>query len=215
MRLIVQLLPLLLAASPAPAHIVSVFSPKRDDKIFPKDLSLRDPKHYNFMNSGSHVSYMTTFFMEELAKKYPGQLSLVHCYPGIVMTDGFKNPRLPKWFRIVFTTISPLVRQFTVPRGESGARIIFNVSSRFPARPKSENVNGSAKSGYGGQQKVEIASSSDGMLGGGAYRVDWDGETVPKGKIYKSLEEAGMAQKVWDHTTDAFQVIEGGGVFKG
>jgi hypothetical protein len=71
MRFIIKFLPLLLA-SPLPAHIVSVFGSQRDEKLFTNDRSLRNPKNYVFMSMGSHVAYLTTFFMENLAAKHPG-----------------------------------------------------------------------------------------------------------------------------------------------
>jgi hypothetical protein len=80
MRCITQLLPLLLA-SPPPAHIVSVFGPQRDEELFTDNISLRDPKNYGFMNMGSYVAYLTIFFMENLAAKHPGKLSLIHYLP--------------------------------------------------------------------------------------------------------------------------------------
>jgi hypothetical protein len=94
MRLILKLLPLLLA-SPLPAHVVSVYGAGKEGKLFPEDLSLRDPKHYGFSNARSHVVYMTTFFMEALAERHRGRLSLIHVFPGLVMIAGFDSVRLP------------------------------------------------------------------------------------------------------------------------
>lgn len=203
MRFITQLLPLLLQASSP--HIISVFSPKRDAAFFEDDLSLRDPGHYSFGNMGSHVSYCTTLYFEELAARYPGKLSLVHYYPGIVLTKGFLDPKLPGLFKIIYSIVSPIARPFTVKRAESGARVVFNASTRFPAGP----------SGATSKDGLEVARSSNGVVGGGAYRVDWNGETLPKGEIYKKLEKNGMSQRVWDHTNEAFKVISAGGVFTG
>jgi hypothetical protein len=204
MRFITQLLPLLLRA-PSPPHIISVFSPKRDAALFEDDLSLREGNHYNFGNMGSHVSYLTTFYFEELAARYPGKLSLVHYYPGIVLTKGFLDPKLPTIFRVVYSIVSPIARPFTVKRAESGARVIFNASPRFPAGP----------SGATSQDGLQVAQASNGVVGGGAYRVDWNGEILPKGDIYKKLEKSRMSQKVWDYTNEAFKVISAGGVFTG
>ena len=203
MRFITQLLPLLLQASPS--HIISVFSPKRDAALFEDDLSLRQPGHYSFVNMGSHVSYLTTFYFEELAARYPGKLSLVHYYPGIVLTKGFLDPKLPGLFKIVYSIVSPIARPFTVKRAESGARVIFNASTRFPAGP----------SGATSKDGLEVAKSSNSVVGGGAYRVDWNGEILPKGEVYKKLEQNGMSQKVWEHTNEAFKEISAGGVFTG
>lgn len=208
MRFVVQLLPLLLR-SPLPGHIVSVFGPGRDDKLFPDDLSLRDPKHYNFMNSGSHVAYMTTFFLEKLAASHPERLSLTHYYPSLVLTNGFQDGRLPKWFRLGWRfAVAPIIQPFTVPPTECGERVLFLASPRFPARP-SKGIGEISKN----QGNVEVATSSDGMVGGGAYRGNWNGETVPTGKAYKKFREEGLSEKVWNHTVKAFEEIEAGNVF--
>jgi hypothetical protein len=202
-----QLLPLLIA-SPLPAHIISVFSPKRNDKFFPTDLSLRDPKNYGFMNMGSHVAYLTTFYFESLAAKYPGKLSLSHYFPGLVLHKNFTNgDALPGWFKVTFKVLGPILRPFTVNPVESGERVIFMASERFPARC------GKGEEGNGPNGKLEVAVASDGVVGGGAYRVDVDGEIEPCPKIFKKLREDGMEQKIWDHTMKAFEEIEAGRVF--
>lgn len=206
MRFIIQLLPLLLF-SQLPAHIVSVFSPKRNDKIFPEDLSLRNPKNYGFMNMGSHVAYVTTFFFESLASKYLGELSLSRCYPGLVMHEGVgKDKKSPAWFNFAMKVMSPVMRLTSVDPTGSGERVLFHATSIYPAMG-TENTKGDGN--------VEVALSSDGTAGGGAYRTDWNGEIDPCGKIYKKLREDGMKEKVWSHTVKAFEDIEAGRVFTG
>jgi len=106
-RFITNLLPLLLASS-VPAHIVSVFAAGMEKKLYPEDLSLRDPKHYQgWGDMRTHVVYMTTFLMEELAKKYPGKLALSHVFPGLVIHGSFGNI-VPKWFRVLGSIFLPL-----------------------------------------------------------------------------------------------------------
>ncbi|KAE9373573.1 hypothetical protein N431DRAFT_337228 [Stipitochalara longipes BDJ] len=201
MRLTMQLLPLLLS-SPLPAHIVSVFSPKRNDKFFPNDLSLRDSKNYSFMNMGSHVAYLTTFFFESLAKKHPGKLSLSHYYPGLVIHENFTSgEKLPVWFKMVFKVAGPLMKWWSVRPQECGERVVFLATGRFPTRS--------------GEGKGEIAIGSDGMRGGGAYRVDLDNEIDPCPKNYTQLREDGMEENIWRHTMEAFEAIEAGTVFIG
>ncbi len=203
-----NLLPLLLEST-LPAHIISVYGPGRDRPIFPEDLSLRDPKHYSFMNSGSHIAYMTTFFFEQLAAKHPGKLSLTHYFPGIVLTPAFHDKSLPFWFRVIWSVVGPVVVLFMgVPHKESGERVIFLCSPRYPPRSETD-VAGGSKSHDG----LQIATASDGVVGGGAYRAYWNGENVDMDKKYPKLREDGMAEKVWKHTLRAFEVIEGGGVF--
>ena len=210
MRFILQLLPLLLASTiPTGAHVISVFGPGTDKKIFPDDLSLRGPKHYTLETNRSHAAYMKTFFFEQLACKYPEKMSLCHYFPSLVWTPAFFVPELPSWFKWLFWVLGPLVRLFTVPEKECGERVIFLASARYPARSE----KGTAEVGKS-QEGVEVAVASDGVVGGGAYRPNWDGESLPLTKKYPELRAEGMSQKVWDHTMKAFEEIGAGRAFK-
>jgi hypothetical protein len=80
MRFITKLEPLLLA-SKLPSHVISVYAAGHKGKLFKDDFSLRDPKHY-FANARSDVTFMTTVFMESLAERHKGQMSLVHIFHG-------------------------------------------------------------------------------------------------------------------------------------
>jgi hypothetical protein len=204
MRFTHQLLPLLLASS-LPCHIISVFSPKRNDKFFPSDLSLRSPKNYNFMNMGSHVAYLTTFFFETLAQRCEGKLSLSHYFPGLVVHDSF-GKGVPRWLDVAFRVLGPVMRLWGVDPVESGERVVFMASERFPARGEKKVER---------EKKVEVAVGSDEVSGGGAYRVDWNGEIDPCPKSFKKLREDGVSEKIWDHTMKAFEEIEAGRVFTG
>jgi hypothetical protein len=116
--------------------VASVQSPGNERKIFPEDLSLRDPKHWSLLASGSHLCYMTTFFMEQLAARHAGKLSLAHIYPGLVMTDLGTNSNLPVWFNLTWQyAIARWAKYFAVPKMETGERLMFYTSPRFPARP--------------------------------------------------------------------------------
>lgn len=96
MRLITQFLPLLLSSTNSTgAHVVSVFEPIKYEKISPGDLSLRNLENYGFMNMGSHVAYLTTFFFEKLAAQHASKLSLIHYFPGLVYTKAMEYPTLP------------------------------------------------------------------------------------------------------------------------
>jgi hypothetical protein len=210
MRCIVQLLPLLLA-SPLQARVASVQSPGNERKIFPEDLSLRDPKHWSLLTSGSHLCYMTTFFMEQLAARHAGKLSLAHIYPGLVMTDLGTNSNLPVWFNLTWQyAIAPWAKYFAVPKMETGERLMFYTSPRFPARPVTGSEMHPETIG-----DVQVAVSTDGVLGGGFYTVNWNGETLPLKKTYSDLRKNGLSEKVWKHTMEAFKDIEDGKVFSG
>ncbi|KUJ23876.1 uncharacterized protein LY89DRAFT_633581 [Mollisia scopiformis] len=213
-RFTTNLLPLLLSSS-LPAHVVSVFGPGRDASFFPDDLSLRDPKNYGFMSSGSHAAYLKTFFFEYLAAKYPGKLSLCHYFPGLVLHEGFdsglNDPSFPWWFKASIKYLKPIMKlaPSTVPCEESGERTLFNASKRFP--PKS--VDGKANIAAAGA--IGVAESSDGVLGGGSYRVNYNGEQVAIGKQYKKMREDGWAEKSVQHTLKCFEDIEATGHFSG
>lgn len=209
MRFITQLVPLLLA-SRLPGRVVSVFGPGRDTKLIADDLSLSKPQNFNFTNLGSHAAYMTTFFFEKLAMSHPGKLSLSHYFPMVVITPAFKGSGVPAWFKGVFAIIGPLVKLVSVKPKECGDRVLFHTSPRFPARSLDAAVDSPAK-----LDGLKVAVSSDGVLGGGAYRVNWDGEEVPLGKGYKNINKGEISEKVWDHTMKVFQDISTNGHFSG
>jgi hypothetical protein len=203
-----QLLPLLLA-SPLPGHAVSVFGPGRDTKLYADDLSLRDAQHYSFMHNGSHAAFMTTLFLERLAAQYPERLALAHYFPSLVLTEAFYLGAVPWWFKWAVRLLTLLLYLYVVPRKECGEQVVFLASPRFPARPFDTTAAVLGKRAG----NVDVAVSSDGVLGGGAYRVNWNGETLPKTKEYKNFVEEELSEKIWNHTMKAFEVIEAGNVF--
>lgn len=211
-RFLTKLLPLLLA-SPLPAHIVSVYAAglEASGKLFSGDLSLRDPKHYGFGNVRTHVIHMKTMFFEHLAKQHPGKLSLIHVFPSLVVTPGFDHDTYPAWFKISWKLAGPFVKRFfSVSAEEIGQRIIFLTTSRYPARSASD-TQASEKLTKG---EAGVAVSTDGVSGGGAYSVNYDGETYAVEKHYTELRKQDFEKKVWEHTMGAFAAIESGQVFK-
>ena len=203
MRIITKLLPLLLNST-IPARVISVYAAGAEAKLFPEDLSLRDTTHYSYSQARSHMVYFHTLFMETLAEQYPGKLSLIHIFPGLVLGPGFKNPELPLWFRVVWNWMFvPLFGRFlTVKPEASGDRMLSLASSRYSPQPtdKSEGQEG-------------LAIGTNGRPGSGVYALNWDGENNYKAKSYENINKDEMRKKVWDHTMKAFEVIEAGGVF--
>ena len=189
---------------------MSVFGPGsekkgRENKIWPDDLSLRNPVHYGFINLGDQVAYMKTFFMEYIAKQYPGKISLIHYFPGLVMTPAFQDTKLPFWFRASFTVAKPMLSFMIVAKEETGARLVFLASERYPARDiESKSV-----------QDSDIAISSDEIIGGGAYRVKWTGDKIPVVPEYVKHRKEGLPELCVKHTLEVFEEIEAGGEFKG
>ena len=122
--------------------------------------------------------YMTTFLMEELAKKHEGKLSLSHVFPGLVIHESFDNS-VPKWFRVPWKYfLAPVLKMFyAVPVEECGQRVMFLASSRYPAMNPSGGVgNGIAQ--VDGVGDLKVATGSDGKVGSGAYAINWNGETI-------------------------------------
>jgi hypothetical protein len=198
-----KLLPLL-TKSNLPATVVSVYAAGMEGILFEDDLSLRDLKHHSYSNARSHMNYMHTLFFETLAEQNPGKLRLIHIFPGLVLGPGFSNPELPRWFRVLWHWIFvPLFgRLVSVPRDESGDRMLSLASPHYPARS-----NGNPE-GPG-----VVALGTDGKPGSGAYSLGWKGEdTLPK-KAYAKVDKDELRAKIWHHTTKAFDVIESGNVF--
>jgi hypothetical protein len=88
--------------------------------------------------------------------------------------------------------------------------VLFHTSPRFPARSSDAEAKSPAK-----LENVKVALSSDGILGGGTYRTNWNGEVVPLGKGYKQIRKDEISKRVWDHTMKTFQEISAGGYFSG
>lgn len=156
---------------------------------------------------------MKTLFFEHLAKKYPGKISLIHYFPGLVFTDAFGDPKLPFWFKTAFTVLKPLLNlsSRTIGREETGERLLFLASSRFPARKDS---GGGAGKTVGKEDEIGVATASDGVVGGGAYRIIYSGEVIPTVEAYARHRKEGLPEKCVQHTLEAFEEIEEGIVFK-
>lgn len=209
MRAALQLLPLLREATPRGGRVVSVLNPKLQKTIYTNDLPLNQPGNYGLSTAISHAAHMTSFFMEELARRNPGRLSLSHYFPGLVDTDLIKNSPVPGWVSFIWLWIlRPLSWWRFVQPDECGQRILFMASStRYPPREGRDATIDDAV--------AETATGSDGKVGSGSYRVDWDGESFANTAALNTLHEEGIGQKIWDHTMSAFSVIEAGDVFEG
>jgi hypothetical protein len=216
MRFITQLLPIL---SPSPsASVTSIFSPGKEFPHFfyPTDLSLRSSVHYGLFSGISHVSYMTTFFMEELAARH-SSVSFVHVYPGLVKTDEFQKGLFPWWFKFFMRWVMlPLLTPFCVTVPECGERTLFAATSAvFPPRGAEGGMDGVE----GGPAMMpvpaglRVAAGSDGVEGSGCYSVNWNGETIDNEKVYAKVRKMDLGKMVWDHTMKAFEEIEAGRPF--
>ncbi|KAK6192982.1 hypothetical protein LQW54_012927 [Pestalotiopsis sp. IQ-011] len=209
MRCIIQLLPLLLQ-SPLPARVVSVWNPNPECDFDTDDMSCRKPGNLGFRRASSQLSNMTTFFMEQLANRHPGKLALIHLYPGYVITN-FGQTAFPAWFNLLFRhLVVPIIRlTIAVSAEETGDRITFLASDRFPTRGTTQEQHNKTDSGVG------VAVAADGRLGGGMYRVSQYGETIHPSSYNKGLRERRVSDAIWEHTTDAFEAVASGQEFRG
>ncbi|KAJ9603606.1 hypothetical protein H2200_011792 [Cladophialophora chaetospira] len=209
MRIITKLLPLLLK-SQLPATVVSVYAAGAEDKLYQDDLSLRNLKIYTYNYARSHMCYMHTLFFEALSQQYPGKLSLIHIFPGLVPGPGFHNPELPLWFRILFHYIMlPLFgRWITMKPEESGQRMLNLATGQHPPGQASVSPAKTSTS-----TSDALVTGTDGKPGSGVYSLTWSGESNYPVKKYETLDKEELRKKVWEHTTKAFSVIEKGGVF--
>jgi NAD(P)-dependent dehydrogenase (short-subunit alcohol dehydrogenase family) len=211
MRMLWKFLPLLQKSENA--KVVSVFAPGREGKLYLDDLSLRNPAHFGIFSHISHASFMTTFFMEEISRRYEN-IALIHWYPGLVKTDEFQKGLFPAWFKFFTKWIMlPIITPFAVPVRECGERCLFVGSSGMYPSKRAGVV------GKGLMMRLpegrEVAVGSDGSKGSGCYSVNWDGEVIGNEKVYGKLRGEGVGEKIWVHTMRAFEEVEGGRKFEG
>lgn len=209
MRFITGLLPLLTASKlPTGAHCISIFAGGLEDKkaLYPDDLSLCDPKHYSNASVRSHVTYMTTLFFERLAQQHSGKLSCVHIFPSLVITPAMTRASNPWWFKIAWFLVRPIARFYCTPAHDIAEWILYLATDRYPARQASASLKDGS-----------VAVATDGERGGGAYSVKHDGETNNLSEKYAGLglSRESLAQKVCDHTMEAFEEVSAGRAFIG
>jgi len=188
----------LLLASPLPAHVVSIYAGGMEDGTSPGELpiGLPPPSIYGVNSVRKHTCFMKTFFFEELAEKHAGKLSLSHIYPGLVDGPTFYGPDMPTWFKVVWTFVKPLAwLLYMTPPAVCGEVMLYLATPRYPA--KTELVD-----------RVEVAKSTTGELGGGAYAVGQRGDVGSKGKSYEKVRTEETSKQVWDHTMEILERIE-------
>lgn len=173
---------------------------------------------------------MTSLFCEEAAARNPG-VAFVHVYPGVVKTGIFKTAFGPRLGWLLERTLIPLMTPFMVDLGEVGERSVFHATSaRYPARDAS--ADGAFASTSIARQEVTAAwdpeskkvpgvplpeglkvakgAGNNGHVGGGAYLLDWNGESK-ENKAMAGFRKEGMGPKVWEHTYEVFERVRGSG----
>lgn len=215
MRFVTNLLPLLRVSS-LPAHVVSIFGAGLEKNLpnwQPSNLSLRGlDRGYSMSACRTHVIVMTTFFFERLAEQNAGKLSLVHQFPGLVITPAFVNPDHPWWFKLIWTIVSPVIHLIrpVISADETGERVLFLCSDKYPPKNQDEAAHYATT-----PDGLAIATSTDGVRGHGAYSVWSTGDTNDVEATYAPLRRDAMAEKIGRHVDEAFAVIASGQRFVG
>jgi NAD(P)-dependent dehydrogenase (short-subunit alcohol dehydrogenase family) len=193
MRFTQNLLPLLEAAEHQPGRVISVLGGGFEGNINADDLDLKH--NYNIVSCAMHSVTLTSLAMEHLAASH--RASFVHVYPGLVGTKIYTNS-FPRSLAAVYNYgMWPLMYPFSVNLEESGRRHLFHATSEhYSASAVDKSDVTVTRDGDG------VAIGSDGVLGSGAYLMNWKGETSAAGKKMQKLRAQGMARKVWEHTAD-------------
>lgn len=195
MRFTQNLLPLLEAAEIHPGRVVSVLGGGFEGNIRADDLELKH--NYNIVSCAYHSITMTSLAMEHLAASR--RASFIHVFPGIVGTNIYTNS-FPQPLAAVYNYgMWPFMYPFSVNLEESGERHLFHATSgQYPVKA-TERADATAA-----RDSERVAMGSDGVIGSGAYLMNWKGETSAAAKKMQKLRAQGMAARVWEHTTDLF-----------
>ncbi|KAI9686005.1 MAG: hypothetical protein M1822_003988 [Bathelium mastoideum] len=196
MRFIQNFLPLLQKA-PALRRVVSVAGGSKEGTFDTTDFSARAVP---LLALRGHLTTLITLGLEAVAKRAP-EVSLVHDYPGTVMTSLFDQMPGPLGFAM--RTQHSLRGWWNgVPIEEVGERQVYlATSSQFPP-PNGENAGVPL-------QGVEAAPGIRGEVGSGVYSIDWDCESASE-SVQKLLTEyltQGLDDKILNHTESEFKRI--------
>lgn len=193
MRFTQNLLPLLEAAEHQPGRVVSVLGGGFEGNINADDLDLKH--NYNIVSCAMHSVTMTSLAMEHLAASH--RASFVHVFPGLVSTNIYTNSFSPPLAAVYNYGVWPLMYPFSVDIEESGQRHLFHATSE-----RYSDITVEKSEATSAHDEDRAAMGSDGVLGSGAYLMNWKGETSAARKKMQKLRAQGMARQIWDHTTE-------------
>ncbi|KAK5119848.1 hypothetical protein LTR85_007174 [Meristemomyces frigidus] len=197
-RCVLNMMPALKAASDAGelSRVITVLAAGSEGDVRQDDLDLKHD--FTLHACLAHCVVMTDFAIEVLAEQYPGT-AFSHSYPGTVKT-GIAN-QLSGPVRLAVKVLYAVMTPWILDVKESGERHYFQMTNKcYP----------SANGGVGIEmpEGVSVMRGSNGKVGSGAYLLDWDGKSTGDETILKKYRDQGMAQKVWEHTTQIFQQAE-------
>ena len=179
------------------ARVISVLAAGSEGDVRMDDLDLK----HNFTLHAclAHCVMMTDFMMEQLAERHP-TVSFSHSYPGTVKT-GIAN-QLTGPVRLAVKVLYAVMTPWILNVQESGERHFFQITNQcYAAR------NGTT-SGIPAPAEAVPMKGSNGLVGSGAYFLDWDCKATGDETLLKKYRDQGLPQKVWDHTLAIFQQAE-------
>ncbi|KAL4866707.1 hypothetical protein BDV12DRAFT_187242 [Aspergillus spectabilis] len=185
MRFISNLLPHL-QLSPSPRVINILAGGKEISHTQLDESNLDMSKSFSLMTAGYYATTMLSLSQEYLSKQHPG-ISFSHVFPGFVPTPIFRRG----FGSLVGGVIDAVVGMFGVGLEESGERCLFIATSGAYPPLKAEG------------------QAQDGVVGGGAYILGYDGGDVANKEIMKGYRERGVAERVWGHTLGVFERVLG------
>jgi hypothetical protein len=144
---------------------------------------------------------MKTFLFEALAEEHAGNISFIHVFPGLVDGPTFYSAVNPLWFRVVWRVVKVLLAGWYMTSPEvCGEVMVFLGTRRYPAR--------GVEKGKHGETMADVAFSTTGEIGGGAYAVGQRGEEE-KQVSYAKLRQSDTRERVWKHTMGVLDGIAG------
>ncbi|CAN9083667.1 unnamed protein product [Alternaria alternata] len=181
-----------------------------EDRIDAKNLPIGPPppKKYGVTSVRTHVSFMKTHLFEALAEKHAGKISFVHIYPGLVDGPTFLSHVNPLWFRILWRVAKVLMAWYMTSPEVCGHVMVFLGTGRYPAQGLgvgADDGKGNTKSDKEGN---DVAFSSMGERGGGAYAVGQRGDEK-KEVSYAKLRQSDTRDRVWKHTMGVLEGVQG------
>ncbi|KAK5166609.1 uncharacterized protein LTR77_008152 [Saxophila tyrrhenica] len=197
-RCILNLMPMLENASNAGelSRVITVLAAGSEGEVRLTDLELK--QNFTLHACLAHCVVMTDFTIEELSRRYPGT-AFSHSYPGTVKT-GIAN-QLSGPVRLAVKVMYAVMSPWILDVQESGERHFFQMTSKcYPA----------ARGGVGIEvpDGMSVFKGMDGVVGGGAYLLDWDGKTCGDESVLSKYRALDMGPQVWEHTMKVFARAE-------
>jgi hypothetical protein len=188
LRFVSNLLPLL--ENGHEPRVMSILAGGKEGNVQTDNLDLC--KEFSFSASNTYPATMTSVAFEFLAQQNQ-TISFIHEFPGLVTTPLFKNSS----GGLLGGILSVLMRPIAMSPAESGDWNDFlSTSPSFPA--KNHTVV---------EQSVRITPASTGVVGGGSYILNYNGQDATNKELMAGLRENNLPETVWKHTLSTFDRI--------